>query len=314
MKLAVSGGSGLVGSALLPALRADGHAVARLVRPGTAVPLRDVAPGGAGPAGDGGDIRFDIAGNSVDAAALEGVDAVVHLAGVGIAAARWSPRHLEAVRSSRVEGTRLLAAAIAGLARPPRVLVQASAVGYYGDRGDELLTEASGAGRGFLPDTCVAWEAASAPLRDRGVRVVHLRFGVILSARGGALGKMLLPFRLGLGGFVGNGRQWMPWLAIDDAVGIIRRAIDDASLEGAVNAVAPEQVTNRRFTTALGRALGRPTVLPLPAFAARLALGEMADALLLASTRVVPRRLTVAGYPYIYGALAPALTAALRES
>jgi uncharacterized protein (TIGR01777 family) len=306
MKLAVSGASGLVGSALLPALRADGHAVARLVRPGAA-PRSEPAAAGAD------DIRCDIAGNLIDAAALEGVDAVVHLAGVGIAAARWTPRHLDAVRASRVDGTRRLATTLARLARPPRVLVQASAVGFYGDRGDEILTEASAPGQGFLAETCVAWEAAAAPLRDRGVRVVALRFGVILSARGGALAKMLLPFRLGLGGVIGSGRQWMPWLGLDDAVGMIRRALDDASLDGAVNAVAPEQVTNRQFTATLGRALGRPTILPVPAFAARLALGRMADALLLASVRVTPRRLTAAGYPYIYGALRPALEAALRE-
>jgi len=306
MKLAVSGTSGLVGSALLPALYADGHVVTRLVRPGAALRSDPEAAGAR-------DIRFDIAGNSIDAGALDGVEAVVHLAGVGIAAARWTARHLEAVRSSRVDGTRLLATTLARLARPPRLLVQASAVGYYGDRGDEILTEASAPGRGFLAETCIAWEAAAAPLRDRGVRVVPLRFGVILSARGGALAKMLLPFRLGLGGVVGSGRQWMPWIGLDDAVGIIRRVIDDTALDGAVNAVAPEPVTNRQFTAALGRALRRPTFLPVPAFAARLALGGMADALLLASARVTPQRLTAAGYPYIYGALQPALEAALRE-
>lgn len=305
MKLAISGASGLVGTALLPALRAEGHTVARLVRPGTPGSSRG---GGAAGAAGADDIRFDIEGGAIDAAALEGVDAVVHLAGVGIAAARWNARHLDAIRRSRVDGTRLLAGALARLSRPPRVLVQASAVGWYGDRGDELLTEASGAGRGFLAETCAAWESASAPLEDRGVRVVRLRFGVILSARGGALAKMLLPFRLGLGGVIGSGRQWISWLALADAVGIIRHAIDDLSLAGAVNAVAPGSVTNRDFTAALARALHRPAVAPAPAFALRLLLGEMADAVMLNGQRVLPAKATTNGFEFRY----PDLDSALR--
>ncbi|HKQ98158.1 MAG TPA: TIGR01777 family oxidoreductase, partial [Candidatus Polarisedimenticolia bacterium] len=194
---------------------------------------------------------------------------------------------------------------------PPRVLVQASAVGYYGDRGDEILTEASPPGRGFLPDTCVAWEAATAPAVERGIRVVALRFGVILSARGGALAKMLPPFRLGLGGVVGSGRQWWPWLSIDDAVGLIRHAIATDAVLGAVNAVAPEPATNRTFTAALGRAVRRPAFLPLPAFAARVVLGEMADALLLSSARVVAGRALEIGFRHRHPTLESALGAAL---
>jgi uncharacterized protein (TIGR01777 family) len=193
------------------------------------------------------------------------------------------------------------------------VLVQASAVGYYGDRGDETVSETSRHGDGFLPAVCVAWEEAAAPAAARGVRVVLLRFGVVLSARGGALAKMLPAFRLGVAGVIGSGRQWMPWLAIADAVGMIEHAIANATLSGPVNAVAPAPVTNRAFTKALGGVLGRPTVLPLPAFAARLALGEMADALLLASVRAVPARLQASGYAWRHPDLQGALPAALAD-
>jgi uncharacterized protein (TIGR01777 family) len=191
------------------------------------------------------------------------------------------------------------------------VLVQASAVGFYGDRGDEILSESSRHGEGFLPAVCVAWEAAAAPAAKRGVRIVFLRFGVVLSTRGGALSKMLLAFRMGAAGVIGSGRQWMPWLSLDDAVGIVRHAIDNTTLAGPVNAVAPEPVTNRIFTKTLGRVLGRPTFLPLPAFAARLALGEMADALLLASARAIPERLRASGYAWRHPDLDSALRAAL---
>ena len=304
MKILLSGASGLIGTALAPALAAEGHVVGRLMRPET------------GPAGPG-DVAWDIGGGTIDAAALAGFDAVVHLAGASVAALRWTTAVRERIRASRIDSARLLARAIAALERPPRVLVQASAVGYYGDRGDEILTETSAPGTGFLPSACADWEAAAEPLAARGVRVVFLRFGVVLSARGGALAKMLPAFRLGIAGRIGDGRQYMPWLALDDAVGIVRHALfagapgsgapAAGALAGPVNAVAPEQVTNLEFTRALGRVLRRPTLLPLPAFAARLALGDVADELLLASLRVVPERLLAAGYVFRRPALEPAL-------
>ena len=297
MIVAVSGSSGLVGSALVSSLAALGHAVRRLVRPKTGR-----APGR-------GDIPWDPEHGRLNADALAGCDAVVHLAGENIAARRWSDAQKKRLRDSRVAATALLASSLKGLPRPPRVLVQASAVGYYGDRGDEVLTETSPPGRGFLPDLCRDWESASAPARDVGLRIVHVRFGIILSARGGALKKMLLPFRLGIGGVVGSGRQYWPWLALDDAVGVLERALSDGSLDGPVNAVAPRPATNREFTATLARVLHRPAVIPLPAFALRLALGEMGS-LLLESARVAPERLRQAGYRHQH----PELEAALRHA
>jgi len=304
MRILVTGASGLVGSALVPALAESGHSVGRFVRLGPHRPPGTVAPT---------DVEWDLATGHIDTARMEGAGAVVHLAGANIAGERWTDAFKGRIRHSRIDGTLILAEALARLDNPPRVLVQASAVGYYGDRGDEILSEASRHGEGFLPAVCVAWEAAAAPAAQRGVRVVFLRFGVVLSARGGALPKMLPAFRMGMAGVIGSGRQWMPWLSLDDAVGIVGHAIDNAALAGPVNAVAPEPVTNRVFTKALGRALGRPTFLPLPAFAARLALGEMADALLLASARAIPERLHASGYtwrhPDLDGALRTALAA-----
>jgi uncharacterized protein (TIGR01777 family) len=298
MKILVSGASGLIGTALLPALRAEGHSVGRLVRP---------EAGRAGP----GDVAWDIGAGTLDAAALARFDAVVHLAGASVAALRWTTAVRERIRASRIDSARLLARAIAAQERPPRVLVQASAVGYYGDRGDEILTESSAPGSGFLSRTCIDWEAAAAPAAARGVRVVFLRFGVVLSARGGALAKMLPVFRLGIAGRIGGGRQFMPWLALEDAVGIVRHAILAEALAGPVNAVAPEQVTNAGFTRTLGRVLRRPTLIPLPAFAARLALGDVADEMLLASLRVVPERLAAGGCLFRHPSLEPALESIL---
>jgi uncharacterized protein (TIGR01777 family) len=308
MKILVSGASGLIGTALLPALRAEGHTVGRLVRP---------EAGRAGP----GDVAWDIGAGTIDAAALARFDAVVHLGGASVAALRWTAAVRERIRASRIDSARLLARAIAAQERPPGVLVQASAVGYYGDRGDEILTETSAPGRGFLSRVCIDWEAEAVPAAARGVRVVFLRFGVVLSARGGALAKMLPVFRLGIAGRIGSGRQLMPWLALDDAVGIVRHAIltetspagaqSGGLLSGPVNAVAPEQVTNAGFTRALGRVLRRPTLIPLPAFAARLALGDVADEMLLASLRVVPAALVAGGYVFRQPALEPALESIL---
>jgi uncharacterized protein (TIGR01777 family) len=232
----------------------------------------------------------------------------VHLAGENIAE-RWTPAKKVQIRDSRVKGTELLSKTLAGLSSPPAVLVSASAVGYYGDRGEEPLTDDSAPGRGFLAEVCQAWEAATEPARERGIRVVRLRLGVVLSAAGGALAKMLPPFRLGLGGRLGSGRQYVSWIALGDVVGSIQHAIVTGGLQGATNAVAPRAVTNQEFTKTLGKVLARPTAIPLPAFAARLMFGEMADELLLASARVQPAKLLASGYQFRH----PELEAALRH-
>ena len=295
MRVAVSGSTGLVGSEVVASLSAAGHEVVRLVR-------RAPAPGEKA-------VRWDPEKGEIDAAGLEGLDAVVHLAGENIASGRWNAARKAAIRDSRVNGTRLLCDALAGLARPPKTLVCASAIGYYGDRGEELLTEESPPGTGFLAEVCREWEAASEPAARKGIRVVALRIGVVLSPKGGALSRMLPPFRAGLGGVIGSGRQYVSWVALDDLVGIVLHALQSGELRGPVNAVAPLPVTNRELTEALGKVLSRPTLLPVPAFALRLAVGEMADALLLASARVVPRRLEETGYRFRF----PELPAALRH-
>ncbi len=292
LNVLVSGASGLVGSALLPLLTTGGHRVTRLVR--TSSDQGDAVP-------------YDPLTGKVDESRLRGTDAVVHLAGENIAGRRWSKAQKERIRESRVRGTRALAEAVAGMETPPAVFVCASAVGCYGDRRDEVLHEDSQVGAGFLADVCREWEQAARVAVERGVRVVWLRFGVILSPRGGALRRMLLPFRLGMGGRLGSGRQFMSWVSIEDAIGAVHHALVDPAVRGAVNVVAPEAVTNREFTRTLGRVLKRPTLLPAPAPALRLALGEMSDALLLSSARVEPRVLLRTGYvfrePRLEGAL-----------
>jgi len=297
MRIAVTGSTGLVGSAVVGRLKESGHEVLRFVRRAS----------GAG----GGTIRWDPAAGAIDAARLEGIDAVVHLAGENISSGRWNAARKAAIRDSRVKGTSLLCDALAGLARPPATLVSASATGYYGDRGEELLTEDSPAGSGFLAEVCRDWEGACAPAIRKGIRVVHMRTGVVLSADGGALAKMLPLFRWGFGGVLGSGRQYMSWIALDDLVGVFLHALAREELKGAVNAVAPRPVPNREFTEALARALSRPEFLPAPAFALRLALGEMADALLLAGARVLPRRLEETGYRFLHPEIGMALSAAL---
>ena len=291
MHIAVSGSSGLIGSALVPSLTAGGHRVSLLVR-------------GLVPGADS--IRWDPARGVQDAALLEGLDGVVHLAGENIAG-RWTARRKAEIRRSRVEGTHRLCESLARLARPPKALVSTSAIGYYGDRGDQVLQEDSRAGHDFLAGVCRDWEAATEPAARAGIRVVHLRFGVVLSPAGGALKKMLFPFRMGAGGRIGSGRQFMSWIALDDAVGAIHHALVTESLAGPANAVAPSPVTNVEFTRALARVLRRPAIAPLPALAARLAFGEMADALLLASQRVLPARLQATGYVFRYRDLEGAL-------
>ena len=243
----------------------------------------------------------------IDLKGLEGFDAIVHLAGDPIAEGRWTPEKKARIRDSRVKGTRFLAESTARLSRPPKIFLCASAVGFYGDRGDETLTEESGPGKGFLPEVGQEWEAACQPAAPTGARVVNLRFGIVMSRKGGALQKMLPPFQLGMGGRLGSGKQWMSWISLPDAAGAIAHALGDESLKGPVNIVSPNPVTNREFTLALGRALSRPAIMPVPAFAVRLLFGEMADAALLASTRVEPKKLKSTGYRFRHPELEPAL-------
>jgi uncharacterized protein (TIGR01777 family) len=292
MHILVTGSTGLIGSALIPSLTADGHEVTRLLR-------SQPKPGEKA-------ISWEPEAGRLDPKGLEGIDAVVHLAGENIAE-RWTAQKKTRIRDSRVKGTRLLSDTLARLEMPPKVLVCASAIGYYGDRGEELLTEASSPGRGFLAEVCQAWEEAAEPARRKGIGVVHLRFGMILSAAGGALAKMLPPFRLGIGGALGSGRQYISWIAIDDVIGAVHHALVSAGMSGPTNTVAPQAVTNQEFTRVLGKVLGRPTVLPMPAFAARLMFGEMADEVLLASARVQPTKLLSTGYVFRYPDLEPAL-------
>jgi len=295
--VAVTGASGLVGSALVSSLTAGGHRVIPLVR-------RAPRPGESA-------LRWDPSSGAVTPAPV--ADAIVHLAGDSIMGLRWTAEKKRRIRESRTTATRLLVQTLTRLPKPPAVLVCASGVGYYGSRGDEVLSEESRPGTGFLAELAREWEAASAAAIAQGIRVVHLRFGIVLSAKGGALARMLTPFRLGLGGTIGDGAQWMSWIALDDVIGAIGHALTTDSLRGPVNAVAPAPVTNAEFTRILGRVLGRPTLLPLPAFVARLALGEMADELLLASQRVVPARLQASGYTFRYPALEEALRASLAH-
>ena len=301
MKVAVSGSSGFIGAHLLEDLGAQGHEVVRLVRPG-------------GPSGSG-TIRYDPDSGAIDAAAMEGLDAVVHLAGVGIASRRWSGAHKKRVLESRVNGTSLLARALSTLKQPPSVWLTASAVGFYGDGGDEILTENSPSGDGFLAEVCRAWEGAAAPARETGIRVVRLRTGtMVLSPSGGALQRILVPFRLGLGGRLGSGRQWWSWISLDDELGAIRFLLDRAEISGPVNLTAPQPVTNEEFTRVLARVLGRPALVAVPPLALRAGLGaQMADELLLWGQRAIPARLAEAGYDFHHADLETTLRALLAR-
>ncbi len=292
MKILITGATGLIGKELSTSLARQGHEIFRLTR---------------GQPREANDIPWNPAAGEIPKARLEGLDAVVHLAGENIAGARWTDAVKERLRRSRVDGTKLLCDTLSGLSAPPKTLICASAIGYYGNRGQENLPESSAAGSGFLADLCRDWEAAAEPARQRGIRVVHLRIGVVLTPKGGALAQMLTPFKLGVGGVIGDGKQYWSWVAVDDVVGAIEHALAHPEISGPVNAVAPNAATNYDFTKTLGHVLHRPTIFPMPAFAARLALGEMADELLLSSTRVVPQRLQETGYqfrcPTLEGAL-----------
>lgn len=294
MKTLVSGSTGLVGTALLARLEDTGHDVHTLVRRATI---------------NGHDISWDPRDRTLPGSDIEGFDAVVHLAGESIAEGRWTSEKMGRIRDSRVEGTRFLCETLAGLEKKPKVLVCASAIGFYGDRGQDLLDDRSTSGVSFLARVCRQWEEACEPARLAGIRVVNLRIGVVLSRNGGALAKMLLPFQLGLAGNIGNGRQWMSWIELGDLVSSIEYAIETPALRGPVNAVSPTPVTNAEYTKILGKVLSRPTVFPMPAVGARAVFGKMADELLLASIRVEPRSLIESGFVFEH----PELEGALRH-
>lgn len=295
MRIAITGASGLIGSALVPALRTAGHEVVALVRHAPASPA---------------EIAWDPAAAEIDDSRLSGVDAVVHLAGFSLGT-RWTASKKRQIRDSRVNVTRLIAEAAARLT-PPATLLCASAIGFYGERGDEVLADDAARGSGFLADVVTEWEAAAQPARDAGARVVHLRQGLVLSPDGGALARLLLPFRLGLGGPVGSGRQWWSWIAIDDVVAAYIHTLE-RPLSGPINVTAPEPVRNLGFVKALGRALHRPAFAPFPAVAVRALLGEMGDELLLTSQRVLPTRLQADGFTFTHGSLEGALASVLAR-
>jgi len=290
MKIAITGSTGLVGSALVPLLTRAGHDVISLARPS----------------------QWDPEKGTVDQKAVDGIDALIHLAGENIAAGRWTAAQKARIRDSRVKGTKLIAETFGKMGKRPQVLVSASAIGYYGDRGAEVLREDSSPGHGFLADVCRQWEAATDTATRNGIRVVHLRTGIVLSEKGGALKQMLLPFKIGLGGRIGSGDQYWSWILLDDLTSAIVHCIQASGLHGAVNTVSPSPVTNLEFTKVLGRVLSRPTIFPLPAFAARFAFGEMADALLLASARVEPTKLLASRFIFRHKDLEAALREILR--
>ena len=298
MKTLISGSHGLVGTALIKALKADGHEIFRLVRHYPDAPDQ---------------IEWSPERYSIALSMIEGFDAVIHLAGESIAEGRWSDEKKKRIRESRVRGTKLLGDALSNMTQPPKTFISASAIGYYGDRGEEILTEESAPGKDFLSDVCVEWEEATASAKEKGIRTVNCRFGIILDQEGGALAKMLTPFRLGLGGRIGDGKQWMSWIALDDVVAALMFVLTSEAMRGPVNFVAPHPVRNAEFTKALGHALSRPTLFPIPEFGVRFAFGEMADALLLTSQKVEPERLRAAGYQFQYSNIDDALRQALKD-
>ncbi len=297
MKILITGSTGLIGTATHKMFKDGGHDAHRLVR-GSARP-------------DHNELHWNPDTGVLDPVRLEGFDAVIHLAGENIAARRWSPEQKKRIRDSRIAGTSLLAKTLAKLDAPPKVLVSASAIGFYGNRGDEVLTEESAAGTGYLSDTAKLWEAAAEPVKASGVRLVTLRTGIVLSSKGGALAKMLFPFKMGVGGKIGNGRQYMSWVALDDVTGAILHTVMTESLSGPVNLTSPNPATNREFTKTLGKVVKRPTIFPLPGFMVKLLFGEMGEALLLGSARVLPQKLEASDYHFKFPELEGALHRAI---
>lgn len=300
MKILVTGASGLVGSELVPRLIAVGHQVFKLSRK---------------PAQKSDEISWDPyeGFESAESAKLEGIVAVIHLAGESIADGNWSVEKKKKIRDSRVLGTRTLVSTLKKLEKPPRIFVGSSAIGFYGSRGDEQLTEESDAGKGYLPDVCKEWEAEADKAAEFGARVVHVRTGIVLSKEGGALGKMLTPFSFGLGGVIGSGKQYMSWISIDDLVNILMFTLNNDSIEGAVNATAPQPATNEEFTKTLGSVMNRPTFIPVPEFGIKLLFGEMGERLVIEGARVIPKKLEEAGFKFTYEDLESALKHALKS-
>jgi uncharacterized protein len=305
MRILVSGSTGFVGSSLVPTLEREGNTILPLLRPQT----------GRGSPSQANEkiVRWDPVSGHFGFAAAEGSDALVHLAGASIAEGRWNDSRKNLLRTSRIDSTRHLIHALSQLQRPPRVIVAASAIGYYGDRGDELLNETSAPGNDFLATLCQQWESETSRASEWGARVVLLRFGIILAEHGGALPRMALPFKLGAGGRLGSGKQWMSWVTLKEIIAMISFALAHATLRGPANAVTPSPLQNAEFTRILAKALHRPALFPAPAFALRLALGEMADALLLASQRVMPTKLEQCGYRFKQPDLAGALVDIFRR-
>ncbi len=292
LRVLISGASGLIGSALSAHLKGAGHEVHALVR--------------RKPDEAQGEVGWNPYAGVLDSSRLEGFDAVVHLAGDSIAA-RWTEARRKSIRDSRVRGTKMLAEVVSLLPNKPKVFVSASAIGFYGDRGNEELTERSPIGTGFLPEVCAEWEAGTKPAMEKGIRTVRLRTGIVLSSKGGALAQMLTPFKFGLGGVTGTGRQWMSWISLTDEVAAIHEAIVNPELSGPVNLTSPFPVTNREFTKTLGKVLGRPTLFPLPGFVVKLLFGEMGEKLLLEGQKVLPKKLTDLGFRFSYSDLESAL-------
>lgn len=299
MKILISGSTGFIGSSLVPRLLQEGHTVLRLARPTTSI--------------SDSVIRWDPESGFIDQSSLEGLEGVIHLAGENIAG-RWTTEKKIRIRESRVKGTRLLCETLAQREQPPKVFISASAIGYYGDRGEELLTEESPPGKGFLAEVAQQWESATEPAQQRGIRVVLLRMGVVLSPQGGALGRMLPLFQKGLGGVLGSGKQYMSWIAMEDLLRVFLHTLNTTELYGPVNAVSPNPVTNAEFTRILGKVLRRPTFFPAPAFGLRLLLGEMAEEMLLASQRVYPKRLLDTGFSFLFPELGEALNHLLGKT